>query len=58
MENENINVENVVEKKENEITTIRVKKETLEKLKKFKQEKEKMWQVIERLCNTYEAQMQ
>ena len=49
--------ETQAEKKESVYTTLRVRKETVEKLKSFKQGKEKMWQVIERLCDVYSEQL-
>jgi len=49
--------ENTEQKKESVYTTLRVRKETVERLKHFKQGKEKMWQVIERLCDMYSEQL-
>ena len=55
--NENIQTQpSVEEKKDSEYTTIRVKKETVEKLKKLQKEKEKIWQTVERLVALFEEQ--
>jgi hypothetical protein len=58
MENINVNetvnadiqtLASVEEKKDSDFTTIRVKKETVEKVKRLGKENEKLWQTIERL---------
>jgi len=65
MENINVNetvnadiqtLASVEEKKDSDFTTIRVKKETIEKIKKFQKENEKLWQTIERLVKLFEEQ--
>jgi hypothetical protein len=65
MENINVNetvnadiqtLASVEEKKDSEFTTIRVKKETVERVKKLSRENEKLWQTIERLVALFKEQ--
>jgi len=54
--NENIQAQSIEEKKDSEFTTIRVKKETVERVKKLSRENEKLWQTIERLVALFKEQ--
>jgi hypothetical protein len=63
MENINVNetvnadiqtLASVEEKKDSEFTTIRVKKETVEKVKRLGKENEKLWQTVDRLVKLFE----
>ena len=65
MENINVNetvnadiqtLASVEEKKDSDFTTIRVKKETVEKVKRLGKENEKLWQTIERLVALFKEQ--